>query len=734
MNEPSPTASGPATVVIERKDAPLPAVPGYDLLKLLGRGGMGKVFKARDTKLNRIVALKMITQEADERMQARFAEEVQAVAGLRHANIAQIYESGQVEGKPFYTMEYLPGGSLNDALKAGPLPPPIAARTVAKIARAIHHAHQHGIVHRDLKPGNILLEAYDQPDHQGETATSSSATLTLPASFDPKVTDFGLAKRLQEDIKLTRTGDIVGTPGYMAPEQASGVMSKVGPATDTYALGAILYECLTGRPPFAGPDAVQTVMMVLSMDPVPPRVLQPKLPVDLDTICLKCLEKPARKRYASAAALADDLEAFLDDRPIAARPTTSWERTAKWARRNPWKALAACLLVVLLIGASISALLLKRINTRLAAQKREADQVVALTLQELDQLTFDLSDQLYEMPQGEKLLRDVLERARVALLKLDAIRPNDASVRTHQLYGYDKLANAEARLGRLDAALGAQQRAYELAAELTQQAPHDLDLRRKRVVMAARLANLHTRLDHQEAALPLMREMETGIAALLRDDPDNLDNLELNSVALVNRYGRQLLAGQANQAEATLRELLSGRERLAELDPANDRRKLDVADALGMLASFLGNAARAEEALNLLARQEAVMSQLPGPPTVRVKQIRAGLHWSRGDIYAGQLKPDQAQRAYLLALQEFASLADSYPSVRDYRVSMAQMLWSIGNAWSKVHQVAKARPHLLEAQAILDQLARDHQEDELSRKLAGWVKELLAIAGQEKSQ
>ncbi len=331
-------------------DPSLPVVPGYEILGKLGQGGMGVVYEARQTKLGRLVALKMIRGgRADADQLERFRGEAEAVAQLQHPNIVQIYEVGEADGLPFFSLEYIDGGSLDRQLKAAPLSAADAARLLELLARAVHAAHRHGIIHRDLKPANVLL-ARSEPGRGVRLPTGPGHYET----FEPKVTDFGLAKRLGDDSGQTASGVILGTPSYMAPEQASGRIKELGPATDVYALGALLYDALVGRPPFKAATVMETVRQVISEEPIPPRRLQPNVPRDLETICLTCLQKDRAKRYASAEALADDLRRFQNREPIRARPARPWERLAKWARRKP--AAAALVAVSLLLAlASVGA-------------------------------------------------------------------------------------------------------------------------------------------------------------------------------------------------------------------------------------------------------------------------------------------------------------------------------------------------------------------------------------------
>lgn len=324
------------------KPAPGPArrrgesVGNYDIVSELGRGGMGVVYKAQDRRLGRPVALKVILAggHAGASERSRFQVEVEAAARLQHANIAQVYEVGEENGQPFMAMEFCPGGTLEARVRDQPQPPREAAQIVATLADALHHAHQAGIVHRDIKPANILLAA----------------------DGSPKVVDFGLAKRLDGSDGFTQTGAIMGSLGYMAPEQAAGRTREATAATDVYSLGALLYKLLTGRPPFHGPSDLETINSIVGRDPVSIRSLQPRVPLDLVTICQKSLEKNPARRYTTAAALADDLRRYLADQPIQARALGPIERSWRWARRHPGLSLLliAGVTMLLLVAACLA--------------------------------------------------------------------------------------------------------------------------------------------------------------------------------------------------------------------------------------------------------------------------------------------------------------------------------------------------------------------------------------------
>jgi serine/threonine protein kinase len=355
---PAHTLHAPSSI---RSTLPLPpfvaagsplSIPGYEILGVLGRGAMGVVYKARQVGLNRLVALKMILagEAADPEQRARFRHEAEAVAHLQHPNIVHIYDVGEHQGQPYFALEFVAGGTLAKKLAGAPLPAREAAQVVETLAQAMHHAHLHGIVHRDLKPANVLIAGSGQP-------AASSTEPSLPAAL--KISDFGLAKRLHGEPGLTRTGHIMGTPSYMAPEQAAGKNREVGPATDVYALGATLYEMLTGRPPFRGETDLETLHSVLGAAPLAPSRLQRTVPRDLETICMKCLRKETHERYASAAALAEDLQRFLAGQSVRARPDGKAAQLWRWCRRNRALAAVSCLaaaamlLIAVLVGLEI---------------------------------------------------------------------------------------------------------------------------------------------------------------------------------------------------------------------------------------------------------------------------------------------------------------------------------------------------------------------------------------------
>ncbi|HVX15524.1 MAG TPA: serine/threonine protein kinase [Pirellulales bacterium] len=339
--------------------APAPATVfgDYQIVEEIARGGMGVVYKARQASLNRLVALKMILsgQFASPDDVRRFRAEAEAAAHLRHPHIVAIHEVGEREGQHYFSMDYVAGRSLAQIVRDHPLPPEQAARYVKLVAEAIHYAHRQGILHRDLKPSNVLIDESDQP----------------------RITDFGLAKRLGNDADQTISGAVVGTPSYMSPEQALG-RTPVGPATDVYSLGAMLYDLVTARPPFRADSPLETLRQVRDCEPASPRVLNPQVPRDLETICLKCLAKDAHRRYANAADVAEELGRFLEGEPIHARPLGALGRTARWVRRHPLAAgvmATTALLLVVVMAATLS--VARRLEQQLRHEVLESNKYAA---------------------------------------------------------------------------------------------------------------------------------------------------------------------------------------------------------------------------------------------------------------------------------------------------------------------------------------------------------------------
>jgi len=458
-------------------------VPGYEILGRLGRGGMGVVYKARDLRLHRIVALKMIRSgdQASREEAARFQTEAQAAARVQHPNVVQIFEVGTADGQPYLCLEYVDGDSLANRLNGTPWRDPDAARLIETLARAMDAAHKQGVVHRDLKPSNILLQKDEggrMKDEKTPRLGSDSSFILHNSAFLPKITDFGLAKLLESSQGQTQSGAFLGTPSYASPEQAGGGKKSVGPHTDVYALGAILYELLTGRPPFKGATLLETIHQVVHQEPVPPRLLNSAIAPDLEVICLKCLEKSPARRYENAAALADDLRRWQNNEPILARPPGSLGRAVRWCRRHPALAALACIFVLAATGVTwqwreaVAAGELAEIRRKDAV---EASKLAELRRQEADKATkqaeeeataareisrflagvFEDTDVLGlsgrtfgDLPKVNPTAVDILDRGARKLAQKDTLRDKPL-VRATLL---DKVGNAYASLGHANKA------------------------------------------------------------------------------------------------------------------------------------------------------------------------------------------------------------------------------------------------------------------------------------------
>lgn len=553
----------------DTEDSPeeIPNIEGYVILRELGRGGMGVVYKAKQIDLKRIVALKMILHQgylARETL-TRFRTEADALARITHPGIVQVYEISEHEGQAYFTLEYCGGGSLAREIKRGPFAPPKAAGVVEQLARAIHFAHEANIIHRDLKPGNILRTTLGQY----------------------KITDFGLAKKLDIEENLTQSGAIIGTPGYMSPEQASGDIDRLGPACDIYALGVILYECVTGRVPFRAQSVMDAVIQAVTLEPVAPTQLEPKTPKDLETIILKCLHKTPERRYRTALELADDLGRFLRGEPILGRPASRTERAWKWGRKHPATSAAMAMSVFALIAA-LGLIVWKNqeLESEVAtAIQREADAQSELQAKrQLDQQKGDIQAALNEARDAERDGRwDVMMAATHRAIAIGDLRTELAAEREEAKI-LQARAESEIRLTEQVAA--------------NQQLLNDLDRARDQVrTLSSPFTNLDLRT--RNTALTEASAVGLNLVGLSPDaDPElNLPPgitpdqereiregcfelyLALADAAAVKLEGEDAAAGVARARAGIV--LLDRASRLLEGDASWSRRKADLLKQAG---------------------------------------------------------------------------------------------------------------------------------------------------------
>jgi tetratricopeptide (TPR) repeat protein len=649
--DPSGVATDPGGRAPPRADADAPpAVPGFDVQGRVARGGMGVVWKARQVRLDRVVALKMLRgDDATPEELSRFRLEAEAQARLSHPNVVQVFEVGDVGGRPYFALEYADGGTLAEALRGGPQPARQAARLIRTLALAVEHAHRRGLVHRDLKPGNVLLFREGSPDGEG-------------AGPVPKISDFGLAKRLQEASGQTRSGEVLGTPSYMSPEQAAGKVHEVGPAADVWALGAILYECLTGRPPFLGETAVDTLLQVKNQEPVPPRRLQPKVPRDLETICLKCLRKDRARRYADAKSLADDLGRFLDGKPILARPVGRAERLWRWSRRNPALACLAAALLAGFVGVLWQWGRAEREWGRAERNQRQDEESLRLALQVMGRYITEVSEDPHLSSHDLEGLRTRLLRSALPFYQdFVRLRPDNPQLHAERGKAHLRLAVLTSLTGSRDEALGLFQQALATFDDLVRRDPEDPDYRADLALIHAHLGVLHQQ-----------RDLKT--------------------------------------AEQEFQQALDLRRRLAEEKPTEPRARADLAASLLNLSTVYAETGRLkqslpphEEALRLL---EALARERPEEPAYRVRLAQGHTNLAMTHRDFGDDSKERASLEKAMALLE--ELTRQHPSVAAYQADLGRCYRDLGTCHGNAHRLPEAGAALRKARQLQQKLRDAH--------------------------
>jgi tetratricopeptide (TPR) repeat protein/tRNA A-37 threonylcarbamoyl transferase component Bud32 len=740
-----------------------PRIPGLELMQSLGSGGMGVVFKARQVALDREVAVKFLrdAHRDDSARRERFLQEARAVARLKHPHLVQLYEFGELPAangttsQPYLVLEYVSGGSLSDLVRGSPQPPVDAARLVETLADAIHYAHQQGVIHRDLKPANVLLQ---RSDHAAERP---SLRAVLSADLCAKITDFGLAK-VQESSDLTHTGELLGTPSYMAPEQA-GKSTSITAAVDVYGLGAILYETLTGRAPFAAATIEATICLVRLEEPVPPRRLQPTVPRDLETICLKCLRKDPARRYATARDLADDLRNFCNGEPIRARPVGAGERVVGWCRRNPGVAvLVAALVLVFVTGTSgvlwqwqrasqnaveaeQNALAFQRERDTARLEQERAERRLQMIRERVGRLETVARD-LLKKPGLYRTGQAVLEEALAFYKELLPEEGNDPRVRREAAKLFGQVAWIHSTLGQADKAAEAWERQAGLLSTLIESDPNSKELRFNLADILRWRANAlraYGRVDEARSSYARATELHE---ALLRESPDDpkrkigLANTLLNSGGLLSRRD------QRDEIDAMYRRVLDLQRSAVRAEPKNSQFKAELAIALGDLGDFMletGQAARAEAALlEALEVDDQVLAsgQLKGSSDHYVAR-----NWiSLGRVRMANGRIQDAEKAYRKAVSILERTVREMPESAYRRMELGNALSGVAdfltnpgqgkeaeairrrvvNLFEKLHagfpEELQYRQYLVRAQlalvGLLWQLDRQSDADEVYRQ------------------
>jgi tetratricopeptide (TPR) repeat protein len=711
----------------------------YQIRRQIGQGSCGIVFLAYDPQLCREVALKVPRAEAllSPPLRERFLREARAAAGLDHPNVVPVYEASEVGPICFIASAYCPGVTLAAWLKqrTEPVPFRLAATLVQTLAQAVQHAHDRSVVHRDLKPANILLQTKDEGGRtkdESEPSASSSSFVLPPSSFLPKVTDFGLAKLLAaEESGQTHSGVILGTPSYMAPAQADGKTRELGPAADVYALGAILYELLTGRPPFRGETPLETLEQVRTTEPVAPRHLRPGLPRDLETICLKCIEKDPGRRYAGAADLATDVGRFLAGEPVRARPVGMWGRAVKWARRRP--AVTALVAMLGLVGfaalGSITALWLQAQEERDQAQQ-ERD--VAAAARDEAEANFRLAkkavDDCFILTTTHPLLREERMR-RVRKLLLEQALPfyegfqvqhQDApNLLDQQARNYQSVGLILRELGRWPETERAFHQAEEKWEQLIRARPEEDNHRNS---LAHTLSARGVTFRHLGQVADAARCYERAVAIgekLVAASPSVMKYQDTLAFAY-NNLGT--LQSSQNQASATIHSFERAQrwyEKLVADHPEVAEHQCYLANTYANLGAALCNGGKREGGLELLHKALEIQSKL-ATAHPEVSEYRADLAGTCNRLGAYHLEsdPHAAVQLFDRARRTYGELAAAQPDAASYRLQLAGSQVNVGNALKSLRKRDEALNWYAQASAVLEDMRRQAPKD-------AWVREYL---------
>lgn len=710
--------SGPQTVATaDAEELPRPEIPGYDVLEVLGRGGMGIVYKAIDRQLGRHVAIKMVAAGPmiTESARGRFQSEARAVAVLQHPHIAQVYRAETIERRPYFVMEFIDGGPLSARIAGEPQPPRYAAELVAKLADAIQFSHEKNVLHRDLKPGNVLLTQ----------------------AGEPKVADFGLAKFLDGDDSSTKTGEILGTPGYMSPEQAGGVVKNIGAGSDIYSLGAILYELLTGRPPFRTPDPLRTVLMVISEDPVPPRTLQPTVPKDLETICLKCLEKSPAKRYPTAGELSADLRRFLAGEPIQARPVGRIERAAKWVRRRP--ALATLIGVVgigIVTAFAATVYHTRQIEQALEATATERDRNKRLSNQGQKLARFlitDLSPMLENLPGGSKPREQLAAELAAYLNQLEKDAEGNAELLTYLADAYQEVASVQGspygnNRGATTESLKNYRKALALRTQLARAAPGEVLPQLRLYRCRAQIADVEFQLGKIAAATREYREIAAALEKLRTRHPRD-DRILEEILEMYARLGDTLEAeDNIPRALAMYEKSLKRTDEFTGTSAANRRGHAAIRNRIHFrIGQLLEKLRRIDDAEKYFLRvYEYCKEDLKRQPAdVASRNVISSVLVALGDISSNRKQLVEARTYYRQALTIRRQAARDDPYSDKPQVDLAVVLGRLGLSYASdvslkpTERARRGGAFQKEAVRILQNLVTQRGENvEYLRKLA----------------
>jgi tetratricopeptide (TPR) repeat protein len=715
MADPAATQPDPAEPLGLLRGTTVRYFGDYEIRQELGQGGMGIVYEARQISLNRLVALKIVRAgllASDDELR-RFRNEAEAVALLDHPGIVPVYEVGEHDGHPYFSMKLVAGGSLVPLLDRYRDDPKAAAQLVAEAAEAVAHAHMRGILHRDLKPANILVDEHGHPH----------------------VTDFGLAKRIAADVEITASGLILGTPAYMSPEQADGRRGTITTATDVYGLGAVLYALLTGKAPFGGMSAAETLEAVRTRPPDRPGRLSARVPRDLETICLKCLEKDARRRYATAQALCDDLRAWLSSRPIMARRTGASERAWLWCQRKPAIAALAAGIVLTLVAGTAAVIAVQaranralsakntdlttalgregRANSALVAANRQALERYGLAVESIETFHTGVSeDFLLDQDQFKELRDRLLKSAGDFYGKLAGLldQQTDRASREALARASFELARLTEQVGDRKAALEAFRAVLARREALAAEPGADLETRADVGRCLIRIAVLLDDIGQSRDALPVFRQAESLLASLVVATPPGAPLR--NVLAGCQGQMGQMLArlGKRAAAQEALEASLAGRRALVRARPGDVAALHSLVLSLNLFAEFQDRGGRSSDALAAFDEGAALLDRLATAATATTEQryTLAHLLGRRGALKLRLGRPAEAEADLRKALPILEGLAGRNPAVTRFRGSLAFRHQTLAEFLEQTGRLQDAETELREAIAIHQKLADEN--------------------------
>lgn len=718
-------------------------IPGYEMVKELGRGGMGVVYLARQQSLNRLVALKMILsgQHASEIDLARFKTEAEAVAQLQHPHIVQVIETGDHQGTPWFSMEFVAGGSLERRLQGRPLPPREAARITSMLCEAVGHAHSRGVLHRDLKPGNILVHEVeshstmsDSTQKPGRLAGKGNTVVLDSINESPvgsaqqipvtlKITDFGLAKQVEEGKTIigskTQAGTVMGSPSYMAPEQAAGDLAHVGPAVDIYALGAMLYEMLTGRPPFRASTALDTLLQVMNDEPVPPTRLMPRLPKDIETICLKCLAKDPKKRYHNVTELDADIQRFLSDEPILARPISWWERTWKAAKRRPtltgliFTAIAAVSAIIAIILIDHATLQRERNIAKderdkalVAMKKAEQEQQKAQkrlekAVEAVEKLlTRTASENWARRPELQDERKKLLEEAVTFYQSFLEQESDDPMLRHEAGRVYFRMAALYLLLGDSKNAQEVLSKTRDLQESLCKEFPNNVEYQHELVKTVNLLGNAEVMQGQFNSSLNTFEKAAKKAEALAQAFPDNVE-FQLTQVRTYLSLFYFFQAKDLKQATLYLQQAMTLAKTIYDKDSKPYLNQLSYLSTLIESAQLKLNQNQPADVKVMLEKIKPLLTQLDGQaaPTVQDRDQYETLNAKYAIIHGYSMVRSGDSAAGEAELRRGVTMLDTMLTLRPkmFPVRMLQM-----NALQTLGEVQDRQQKKGEAQATID--------------------------------